>query len=223
MNILVIAAHPDDEVLGVGGTIARHVDEGDNVFSSILAYGVASRYDESMVEKQKKKALAAAHILGIKETVFFGLGGAEIRFDELSFRDVIKPIEECISRFKPDIIYTHHRGDSNTDHQVTFKATVSAARTINPFVVKKFLCYETLSSTDQAPPFVEYAFLPNVFINVEKYIEKKLEAMKCYDIELREYPHPRSLESIKFQAKVWGHKAACNAAEAFVLVREIID
>ena len=222
MNVLVIGAHPDDEILGCGGTMARHAAEGDNVYVSILAWGVASRYTPDMIEKQKARVLEASKIIGVKETVFFGIGGSERRFDEFPFIDIIKPLEECIDRFRPDIIYTHHRGDSNTDHQVTFKATVSAARTLGKFVVNKFMCYETLSSTDQAPPFTEYAFMPNVFVNIEPYMEKKLKAMSCYVTELHPYPHPRSLESIEFQAKVWGHKAACQAAEAFILVREII-
>lgn len=222
MNILVIGAHPDDEVLGCGGTMARHAANGDNVYVAVLAWGVASRYTPDMIEKQRERALEASRILGVKETVFFGIGGSEKRFDEFPFLDIIKPLEECISRFHPDVIFTHHRGDSNTDHQVTFKATVSAARTLGNFVVKKFLCYETLSSTDQAPPFVEYAFMPNVFVNIEPYLEKKIDAMKCYVTELHSYPHPRSLESIRFQSKIWGHKSACQAAEAFMLVREIV-
>ena len=222
MNVLVIAAHPDDEVLGVGGTIARHVDEGDAVYIVILAWGVASRYEAEFVNRQKKNALRASEILGVRETVFVGLGGSDRRFDELPFFDIIKPIEEYIQRFKPGILYTHHRGDSNTDHQILFKATISAARVISPFLVNKILCYETLSSTDQAPPFTEYVFMPNVFINIEQYLTKKIDAMKCYEFELRDYPHPRSLESIEFQAKIWGHKASCKAAEAFVLVREIL-
>lgn len=222
MNILVIAAHPDDEILGVGGAIARHVDEGDSVYVVILAWGVASRYEAEFINRQRDNALQASKILGVKETVFVGLGGADKRFDELPFLDIIKPIEENIMKYKPDILYTHHRGDSNTDHQILFKATMSAARVISPYLVNKILCYETLSSTDQAPPFLEYVFTPNVFINIEKYLEKKLEAMKCYKFEIKEYPHPRSLESIEFQAKIWGHKASCKAAEAFMLVREII-
>ncbi len=222
MNVLVIGAHPDDEILGCGGTMARHVENGDNVFVAILAWGVASRYTPDMIEIQKSRVMQASNIIGVKETVFFGIGGSERRFDEFPFIDVIRPLEDCIDRFRPDIIYTHHRGDSNTDHQITFKATVSAARTLRKFVVKKFLCYETLSSTDQAPPFLEYAFMPNVFVNIEPYLERKIEAMSCYKSELHPYPHPRSLESIRFQAKVWGHKSACEAAEAFILVREIL-
>ncbi|KPK89732.1 hypothetical protein AMJ80_09365 [bacterium SM23_31] len=222
MNVLIIAAHPDDEVLGVGGTISRHVDEGDDVYTVIMSWGVASRYEPEFIQQQKANALNASKILSVNEPVFIGLGGADKRFDEFPFLDIIKPIEENIQRFKPDILYTHHRGDSNTDHQITFKATMSAARVISPFLVNKILCYETLSSTDQAPPFSEYTFTPNVFVNIEKYLDMKLDAMKCYKYEIRDYPHPRSLESIEFQAKIWGHKAACKAAEAFVLVREII-
>ena len=222
MNVLVIAAHPDDEVLGVGGTIARHADEGDSVYVVILAWGIASRYEARLVSQQMESINNATKILGIKETILIGFGRRQKRFDELPFIDIIKPIEENIQRFKPDILYTHHRGDTNMDHQIAFRATINAARVISPYLVNKILCYETLSSTDQAPPFPEYAFMPNVFVNIEKYLNQKLKAMKCYKFEIRDYPHPRSLESIEFQAKICGHKASCKAAEAFMLVREII-
>lgn len=223
MRVLVIGAHPDDEVLGCGGTISRHVAQGDEVFVVIMAWGLASRYDASMLEVQRTNAQKASDILGVKETRFLGIGGLDKRFDEFPFYDIIRPLEDAINDYRPDVLYTHHRGDANTDHQVTFKATVSAARTINPFVVKRFLCYETLSSTDQGPPFVEYQFIPNIFIDIEQYLDRKIEAMQCYTSEVKPYPHPRSVESIRFQAKVWGHRAACNAAEAFILVREILS
>ncbi|HDY87460.1 MAG TPA: hypothetical protein ENH82_05000, partial [bacterium] len=153
MNVLVIAAHPDDEVLGVGGTIARHADEGDSVYVVILAWGIASRYEARLVSQQMESINNATKILGIKETILIGFGRRQKRFDELPFIDIIKPIEENIQRFKPDILYTHHRGDTNMDHQIAFRATINAARVISPYLVNKILCYETLSSTDQAPPF----------------------------------------------------------------------
>jgi len=218
-RILVIAAHPDDEVLGVGGTIAKYARMGNDIFICILAEGATARYEGKMITQLEEYASQASEILGVKEIYFERL--PDERLDQIPFIDVIKPIERRISEIKPDIIFTHHRGDANTDHQIVFKATIAATRTLRGDTIKKILCYEVPSSTEQSPPFLEYAFTPNVFVDISNSLAKKLEAMRAYQSEVGEYPHPRSIEALTVTARHWGVKVGLEAAEAFMLVREI--
>lgn len=220
MKVLIIAAHPDDEVLGCGGTIAKYANGKADICICILTEGATARYGENMVSELKESALKAFKILGVKEMQFFGL--PDERLDQIPFIDVIKPIEKLIKKIEPEIVFTHHRGDSNTDHQIVFKATIAATRTLRKSSVNKILCYEVPSSTEQAPPFLEYAFQPNVFVDITDTLDKKMEAMSAYQSEIGEYPHPRSTEALTITAKHWGVKVGLKAAEAFMLVREII-
>lgn len=220
LNALVIAAHPDDEVLGVGGTIAKYTNSGVDVYICILSEGATARYEDKMVTELKACASKASMILGAKKVYFEEL--PDERLDLMPFIDVIKPIEKLISEIKPDIVFTHHRGDANTDHQIIFKATIAATRTLHGNSVKKILCYEVPSSTEQSPPFLEYAFIPNVFVDITETIDKKTEAMQAYPSEIGEWPHPRSIEALTVTAKHWGIKVGLDAVEAFMLVREVI-
>lgn len=217
MKVLVIAAHTDDEVLGVGGTIARHGLEGDEVYLlSVCDRATNHKYDMDVIKALRNSALKAKEILGIKEIYFCG------KKDELiTVPEAIVAMEDYTDKIKPDIIYTHHRGDSNQDHRTIFQATVVVSRTIKGPMVKRVLCYEVPSSTEQGPPFLEYAFIPNVFVDIHHVLEKKLEAMKAYETEIKGFPHPRSLEFLTLNARYWGSKVGLEAAEAFVLVREI--
>jgi LmbE family N-acetylglucosaminyl deacetylase len=219
-SILVVAAHPDDEVLGIGGTIAKFANDGADLYICILAEGATSRYEDKMIAQLKESALKASRILGAKEVYFEDL--PDERLDQIPFIDVIKPIERRIVEIKPDIVFTHHRGDANTDHQIAFKATIAATRTLRGNAIKKILCYEVPSSTEQSPPFLEYTFNPNVFVDITDTLDKKMMAMRAYQSEVGEYPHPRSIEALTITAKHWGVKVGLGAAEAFVLVREII-
>lgn len=222
-KVLIIAAHPDDEILGVGGTIAKHADDGDSVHIMILSFGYPSKYDIDFPNKQMVNATKASRLLGLEHEPYFSeICDIKKRLDEIPLSLMIWDIEQYISKIKPSILYIHHRGDANTDHRIAFEVAICASRIISPYLVKEILCFETLSSTEQAPPFPEYVFQPNIYINIEKHLEKKIEAMKYYSYELRDYPHPRSIESIRLQAKVRGHESGCKAAEAFMLVREII-
>jgi len=219
-RILVIAAHPDDEVLGIGGTIAKYTGRGIDVNICILADGATARYEDSMVAELKDCALKAARILKINEVYFEGL--PDERLDQIPFIDVIKSIEKRIAETNPDTVFVHHRGDANTDHQIAFKATIAATRTLSRNTINKILCYEVPSSTEQSPPFIEYMFTPNVFVDITDTLDKKIEAMQIYKSEIGKYPHPRSIEALTITAKHWGIKAGLEAAEAFMLVREII-
>lgn len=218
MKVLVIAAHMDDEVLGVGGTIAKHVAAGDRV---TICIACQRAYDHQFtakdVAREKASACRAAKILGCGEPVFLDL--PDERLDE-RLLDVIVPLEACIKRVKPDVVYTHHRGDSNQDHRAVFQATVVACRAIAKPKVTRVLCYEVLSSTDQAPPCPEYAFQPNVYVHIEKFLARKVRAMEAYRRELRAFPHPRSSQGIRVLAQQRGMEVACRAAEAFILMRD---
>ncbi len=236
MKILVLAAHADDEILGVGGTIAKHVSSGDEVFVQIMIGKQSSalierekknrllnkgpRYDNSVLENRKKQANQVASLLGIKEVKFMDLEDETL---EQNLTKTIETIEDYYNEIKPDIVYTHHGGDSNQDHRGVFNATIVAVRTYLKHKPKKVLCYEIPSSTEQAPPFSKYLFMPNYFVDIEPFLNKKLDAMKIYHEELGQFPHPRSLEAIKILAQYRGITAGYKAAEAFMLYRELID
>ncbi len=221
MKVLVIAADPDDEVLGVGGTIVRHKEVGDIVEVLFLGDGIASRYGEDKINLLRGCAEKAKDILGIDRITFAGLGSPDKRFDEIPFGEVIKVIEGYIAKQEPDRIYTHHKGDANTDHQIAFKATIAAARTLKRFIVKDILSYQVPSSTEQGPPFPEYTFMPNHFVDITHTLDRKIEALSVYTSEIDEFPYPRSLEGLRITAGYWGMKIGVKAAEAFVVVRQI--
>ncbi len=224
-SILVIAAHPDDEVLSCGGTIARFVEEGIEVYVAILGEGITSRYnnraiaDSQDLKKLKESCKSVAEFLGIKELFLFDL--PDNRFDTVSLLDIIKIIESIIDKVKPSIIFTHHSGDLNIDHSIVHRATITATRPILGKTVKTVYTYEIPSSTDWAFGQFGTTFKPNVFIDIEKTLEKKVNAMLIYESEVRAFPHPRSPDALKAVSYRWGSIAGVKAAEAFELIREI--
>lgn len=225
MKVLVIAAHPDDEVLGCGGTIAKHVQDGDNVSILILGEGITSR-GEKKAEKIKKKikelkenAKKAASILGVKKIFTFDF--PDNRFDTVPLLDIIKVIEDVKKAANPEIVYTHHAGDLNIDHQITLKSVLTAFRPIKGEKTRKILSFEVPSSTEWGAPGAGN-FIPNLFVDISKTIDKKIEALRAYKSELREYPHPRSPKALKIIAGRWGSSVGLEFAEAFVVVREVV-
>jgi LmbE family N-acetylglucosaminyl deacetylase len=225
MNVLVVAAHPDDEVLGCGGTIAKLSAEGHAVSILILGEGVTSRYDKP--EQADKKLLSKLHADAEKAGKSLGAKSVTLanfpdnRFDTVPLLDIIKAVEREVERVKPEVVYTQHGGDLNIDHQYTFRAVLTATRPMKDCPVKKVLAYEVGSSSEWA--FQQFApvFHPNVFEDIGTTLEKKITAMESYESEARAFPHPRSPEALRAQAKHWGSVAGLPAAEAFVLVREI--
>jgi len=223
-NVLVIAAHPDDEVLGVGGTILKHLEGGDDVFIFILGEGVAARHGDGAVEKIKFHAIEAARILGVKkENVSFGGYLYDNRFNDTLLTKVIVEIEKKIKEINPEIIYTHHYGDANTDHELVYRATMSAVRPISGCNknIKRVLSYEVVSSTEQSFQLPKTAFLPNVYVDISKWLDKKIEAINCYLSEVQDFPHPRSKEGIRSLAAYRGLCVKKPAAEAFMLMIEV--
>lgn len=224
-RILVIAANPDDEILGVGATIAKHVLDGDEAFALIMGEGQTSRWNDrssvpcEVISKLHKDTLVAAKIIGYKDVFFQSL--PDNRFDDMNLLDIIKPIEKIIEDIKPNQIYTHHGNDLNIDHQKTFQAVQTATRPIKNTYIKELLTFETLSSTEWNFDKQSSLFLPNIYNNVGNTIDKKLEAMACYKTELCEFPHPRSDEGIKILAQYRGMQSGFEYAEAFHLIRKL--
>ena len=224
--VLVVAAHPDDEVLGCGATIARLAAEGDEVYVAILAEGMTSRFGErGEADRSKMKSLhanaqEAARLLGVKELTLHGF--PDNRMDTVPLLDVVKTVEQLVSRIKPVRIYTHSGGDLNIDHTVVSQAVLTATRPTQDCAVKEIFQFEIPSSTDWAFQQFGGSFRPNVFVNITQTLDTKIRAMACYGSESRSFPHPRSSEALRANAQRWGAVAGCNAAEAFQLVRAIV-
>ncbi len=220
-RVLVVAPHMDDEVLGAGGTIARHVARGDEVDVCIVAHRVyGHRFDEEKNRFEEECAGAAREVLGYREAVFLDLPDERL---DASLQEILVPLEEQLEKYDPEIVYIPHRGDINQDHRAVFRAAVIALRPLARPKVRRVLSYEVPSSTDQAPPFPECAFLPNCYVNIGAFLERKIEAFRCYRSERRPFPHPRSDEGLIAVARKRGMESGFPAAEAFVVVREILD
>jgi LmbE family N-acetylglucosaminyl deacetylase len=225
VRILVVAAHPDDEVLGCGGTIARMADLGHEVYAAILGEGVTSRSpsredaDPGLVDTLHQECRQAAEFLGVRELFAHGL--PDNRFDTVPLLDVVKMIEGLLDDLKPETVYTQHGGDLNVDHAITHRATLTATRPVEGSTVKGVYAYEVPSSTDWAFQRFEPVFRPNVFVDVTSTLKRKLEAMEIYQAEIRPFPHPRSLRAMEAAARRWGSVIGREAAEAFELIRSV--
>ncbi len=219
-NILIVAAHPDDEVLGCGGTIAKHVTDGDKVYVLFMTNGVGSR-DASSKEIRDRWIAAqnAADILGIASIQ--QLDFPDNKMDTVALLNIVQPIEEVIDKLQPEIIYTHFIGDLNIDHQVTHKAVMTACRPQPGFCVKKIYAFEVLSSTEWSYSRSK-CFTPCKFFDISKYMEIKLNALSCYQQEIRSFPHARSYEMTRYLSKSRGGQVGLDAAEAFEIIREIV-
>ena len=219
MNILVIATHPDDEVLGCGGTIARHASRGDRVDVLVVTRGAPDLYSDEQVKALRKELESAHSILGIAAAHFLDFPAPKL--DLVPAHELADAIGAQIGSIRPSIAYLPHRGDLHADHRCVFEAALVAARPIGDRIVRKLMSYETLSETEWAAPVAEDAFLPSVFIEITACLEKKKQALAAYRSQLREFPHPRSLQAVESLARLRGSTAGVQAAEAFQLIREI--
>ena len=213
-KVLVIAAHPDDELLGCGGALIRHTDQGDEIQSIIMCEGESLRYEGKEVN-QHEATLNAAKIIGISKTNRFDF--PDQRLDKYSLVDLIAPIEKVVNTYQPEIVYVQFGGDINRDHALTFEAASIALRPTTESV-REIYAFYTVGSTELKTPA---QFNPNVWVNVENQIDRKIRAFSCYASEIREYPHPRSLEGIRNVAAFYGNQCCMKYAEAFMLMRKV--
>lgn len=225
MNVLVIAAHPDDEVLGCGGTMARLAAEGASVSVLILANGLTSRpdfdpiRDADTLRVHHERARRAGALLGAREVSLAGL--PDQKLDTLPLLQITQTIEREIARVRPEWVFTQHGGDLNLDHAITFRATLTATRPMAGGVVRRVYSYEVPSSSEWAFGQFEPRFQPSVFFDISAHLDAKIAAMKIYESETRAFPHPRSPENIRALAHVRGSAAGMTAAEAFHCVRSL--
>lgn len=217
MKILVIAPHPDDEVLGCGGTIAIHSKKGDDVYLCIATKAYAPDWSKEFIKNRKREVASANKILGIKKSYF--LNFPTVKLDTIPQKELNDSISKVVNKVKPQMVFVSHKGDLNKDHRLVFEATLVAVRPVADHRVEKLLSYETLSETEWGLP--SEIFIPNVFVDISDTIEAKIEAMKAYESEIRPYPSPRSLEMIEILAKKRGAEAGIRFAEAFMLIREV--
>ena len=223
--VLVVAAHPDDEILGCGGALARHAAGGDTVHVLIVAEGATSRDArrdpagrEAELTALKTAALRAASTIGAEEPRLLGL--PDNRLDALPLLDVIKPIEAVAEAVAPEIVYTHHAGDLNVDHRIVHQAVVTACRPLPRSPVRAIYAFETVSSTEWQS--AGDAFRPQRWVDIAPFLHLKLQALEAYAAEMRPFPHARSLEAVEALARVRGAAAGLKAAECFMVVRELV-
>ena len=222
-TILIVVAHPDDEVLGCFGTVARLIKEGYIAYTLILGEGKTSRNDTRIIENNKDEIEVlnleikkANDIIGIKKV--FVESFPDNRFDSVDLLDIIKVISKVKDEVRPDIIFTHYENDLNIDHQITYKAVITATRPMEDECVKEIYSFEILSSTEWNYPL---SFSPDTYYDISKTLDKKLDAMQAYSSELCTYPHPRSLKGISLNAQYQGMRVGKDYVEAFKSIRAI--
>lgn len=226
MIVLVVAAHPDDEVLGCGGTIAKMAKTGIDIYIAILGEGITSRYKHSRdakpseIQTLRGQSCKAATLLGAQKIYHHDF--PDNRFDTVSLLDLVKVVESHILELKPQIIYTHCQADLNVDHMLTHRAVMTATRPTVQQPVREIYTFEIPSSTDWSFGQFQPGFQPNTFVNIAETLEIKLRAIQLYETEIEPFPHPRSKKAIQASANRWGSIAGLKAAEAFQLVRKIL-
>ncbi|OFY51428.1 MAG: GlcNAc-PI de-N-acetylase [Bacteroidetes bacterium GWF2_41_31] len=223
-NILIIAPHADDEVLGCGGIISKYSNEGFEVHILVAtnaSIGAPELFNQEGIDNVRNEAIAAHKILNVKQTHFLELPAP--RLDVYPNYQIAIAFSEIINEIRPEALFIPHRGDIHKDHEAVFNAALVAARPINNCSVKKIYAYETLSETEWAAPFGDDNFIPNRFVNITKEFKLKLEAMECFKSQLKPFPNPRSLEAIEALAKYRGATVGFERAEAFMVIRETED
>ena len=226
MVSLVIAAHPDDEVLGCGGSIAKWAKDGNEVHVLIMAEGATSRdksrdrvAHQNELSHLAQSAKKAGEILGVQCVALQDF--PDNRMDSVDLLDVVKSVEEIIKKLQPEVVVTHHSGDLNIDHQITHQAVITACRPQPKQTVKRILSFEVPSATEWQSPGDRRPFVPNWFEDISVTLELKMKALEAYETEMREWPHTRSIKAVEHLARWRGASVGVEAAEAFMLVREI--
>lgn len=218
-RVLCVAAHADDEVLGCGGTLARYAENGAHVTVIFVSDGVTARFhDEISVKQRENFAETALNILGVQD--IYHLRFPDNKLDTIPLLTIVKKLEALLDQISPNIVFTHHIGDLNVDHQITCRAVMTALRPVPMSRVTRLLSFEVLSSTEWMIPGV-YTFTPNYFIDISSTFNKKIEAIEHYQQEMRPPPHARSKENIINLARYRGNSMGLNYSEAYCLLRGI--
>jgi LmbE family N-acetylglucosaminyl deacetylase len=220
MRILVIAPHPDDEILGVGGTIAKHSAKGNEVFVSIVTKGCEPLFSPESVEMVRKECVEADRLLGVKETIFLNHPAAML--ENVPRYKLNDDLVKLVQEIKPDEVYLPHRGDMQLDHKMVVDAAMVALRPKYKYVPARIMAYETLSETGWDIPDTVNAFIPNIYNDISDYLEIKRKALNMFNTQIADFPDARSLEAVESLARFRGASMHMNAAEAFSLIREII-
>lgn len=222
MNILVFAPHPDDEILGCGGTMAKHIANGDDVYVCVVTTGKKPFFDDSVltiVKKTREEQKKAHELIGIKKAIFLDYPAAAIEF--VSRIQLNNSIREVIFQVNPEIVYVSHYGDMQKDHELVFESVMVAVRPRGDTTVKKVYSYETLSETEWNAPYSHKAFIPQRYVDISSFIDLKIKALSFFEAQLSPFPAARSLEAAASLAKYRGSTIHSLAAEAFMVIREI--
>ncbi len=213
-RVLVVAAHPDDELLGAGGTVILHSKQGDTVRSVIMCEGESLRYARDV--GQSHATIEAANLMGVEHV--YALNFPDQKLDTYTLTDLISPLEKISEEFKPEIIYCQSGCDANQDHQILFNAAKIAFRPTSDWI-DSFYTFYTASSTEWGYP---RNFSPDTWIDISSVLDLKLAAFEKYTSEVREYPHPRSSQALRFQSHFWGNQCCMSSAEVFMTIRRVI-
>jgi len=216
LKILIFAPHNDDEVLGVGGTIAKYAAEGHEVYVCEATSGK----DQERLRRIQNEALTAHIVLGVASTIFLGL--PVVGLADMPTKELNKAFLDTVSKIKPNIAFIPHRGDMHSDHRMVSESAMVALRPVTNPQLKAIYSYETLSETEWNIPTIDNAFIPNIWSDISDTIDIKLEAMKCYKSQLKDFPNPRSIEAIEALSKLRGSTICVKSAESFMLIRAYI-
>jgi len=220
MKMLIIAPHPDDETIGAGGTIARHIALGDEVFWCVVTQAYSPPWPKETLQKAREQIDAVTEFYSFKK--IYCLGYPTVKLNTVPHIELCNALRSVIDEIKPDIVYTTSRNDINLDHRIVYDCTLIATRPLPGNMVRRVLSYEIGYTNHFGVPSGAAMFQPNVFVNISEYLETKLKAMRFYETELRQMPHPRCIESIRLLAQERGLCVGFAAAECFELVRELI-
>lgn len=220
-KILVVAAHPDDEVLGCGGTIIKHIKNGDLVEIILMSDGVGSRAENSVAnlqdrEERHKMAERASALMGVHKLSLFDF--PDNMMDAVPLLDIVRKLEPYIRTLQPSIIYTHYKGDLNIDHQITYRSVMTACRPLSNSTISKIYSFEVLSSTEWT---LESTFAPTHFVDIHEELPLKMEVLEIYGKEMRCFPNSRSTQAVELLAKLRGASMGLPASEAFTVERSL--
>jgi N-acetylglucosamine malate deacetylase 1 len=220
MRVLAIAAHPDDETIGAGGSLARHVTAGDDVFWCVVTQGYSPPWSEETLQIARQQINEVQQVFGFRQV--FRLGFPTVKLNTVPYIDLTSALQGVVDQVKPEVVYTTPRSDINQDHRIVYDCTLVATRPLPGSSVRRVLSYEISPTTRFGAPSGSSGFMPTVFIDIASHLDRKLAAMMCYRTELREFPHPRSVEGLRLLAQERGLSVGLAAAECFELVRELL-